>query len=330
MSKRTASVIFLHGLGDSGAGWSDLQQEAPLPWARWSFPDAQNQPVSCNMGMSMPSWFDLQELPLGDAESAGAPRGIDKAVSMVHAMLRQSESLGFAPERTVLGGFSQGAALSLLAGLTYEKPLAGIIALSGWAMKRRELARLIRHKDVPVFIGHGKSDPTVPCSLGTAAEQTLKASGCTKVQLHLYPNLGHSACPQEFHEIHSFLRTQLPEAWTAPTPRNSVQDAAFQAAAKTQVVVKRPMQAAQTASNSTPEYVMTRDNGKISITINVPNVEASDLEVDLAPLILRVGGAHCLELELPCRVDPEGAISKYSKRRGQLSIQIDLQGDNSA
>jgi len=102
----TCSVVFLHGLGDSGSGWASLQSEAPVPWARWSFPDAPQQPVSCNMGMRMPSWFDIADLPLTDRESAGRPRGIDAAVSMVHAMLKQSEGLGYPAERTVLGGFS--------------------------------------------------------------------------------------------------------------------------------------------------------------------------------------------------------------------------------
>ncbi|CAE8654454.1 unnamed protein product, partial [Polarella glacialis] len=119
MATPTASVIFLHGLGDSGGGWTSLRRDAPLEWARWSFPDAPEQAVSCNGGHRMPSWFDIEELPLSERETVGSPRGIDAAVSAVHAMLRQSESLGFPAHRTILGGFSQGAALALLAGLSY-------------------------------------------------------------------------------------------------------------------------------------------------------------------------------------------------------------------
>lgn len=36
------------------------------------------------------------------------------------------------PSRIIIGGFSQGAALSLLTSLTSERKLGGAIALSGW------------------------------------------------------------------------------------------------------------------------------------------------------------------------------------------------------
>ena len=64
---RPASVIWLHGLGDSGAGWSDIQyQLGPKvgKHVKWVFPNAPNQAVTCNNGMTMPSWFDLDGIPL--------------------------------------------------------------------------------------------------------------------------------------------------------------------------------------------------------------------------------------------------------------------------
>lgn len=39
---------------------------------------------------------------------------------------------GIPAERIVLGGFSQGAGMSLLTGLTTERRLAGLAILSGW------------------------------------------------------------------------------------------------------------------------------------------------------------------------------------------------------
>ena len=38
---------------------------------------------------------------------------------------------GTPPDRIILGGFSQGAAMTLLTGLTTEHPIAGLIVLSG-------------------------------------------------------------------------------------------------------------------------------------------------------------------------------------------------------
>ena len=43
------------------------------------------------------------------------------------------------PSRIVIGGFSQGAALSLLTTLTSERKLGGAIALSGWLPLRTKI-----------------------------------------------------------------------------------------------------------------------------------------------------------------------------------------------
>lgn len=52
------SQIWLHGLGDTGDGWADLQTTVGrhVPAVRWIFPTAPIQPVSVNYGMSMTSW----------------------------------------------------------------------------------------------------------------------------------------------------------------------------------------------------------------------------------------------------------------------------------
>lgn len=57
-SKRGA-LIFLHGLGDSPAGWSQLQRSLPqmkprLKDIKFVFPAAPTIPLSINDGMEMP------------------------------------------------------------------------------------------------------------------------------------------------------------------------------------------------------------------------------------------------------------------------------------
>lgn len=46
---------------------------------------------------------------------------------------------GLQPNRIILGGFSQGAAMTLLTGLSYDKPLAGLVCMSGWALLQARL-----------------------------------------------------------------------------------------------------------------------------------------------------------------------------------------------
>lgn len=65
-SRHVASIIFVHGLGDSGAGWSFLPElfsaQAQLQGVKWILPNAPLTPVSLNGGMKMPSWYDLRSL----------------------------------------------------------------------------------------------------------------------------------------------------------------------------------------------------------------------------------------------------------------------------
>jgi predicted esterase len=46
---------------------------------------------------------------------------------------------GIEASRIVLGGFSQGAAMSLLTGMTSTYKLGGIVVLSGWLPLRNKI-----------------------------------------------------------------------------------------------------------------------------------------------------------------------------------------------
>ena len=67
--KMKAGVIFLHGLGDTPAGWSDLKHQLARfdarlksPEIEWTFPAAPTIPITINGGATMPGWFDLYGL----------------------------------------------------------------------------------------------------------------------------------------------------------------------------------------------------------------------------------------------------------------------------
>eukprot|EP00746_Dinoflagellata_sp_MGD_P030084 gnl/MRDRNA2_/MRDRNA2_171278_c0_seq1.p1 gnl/MRDRNA2_/MRDRNA2_171278_c0~~gnl/MRDRNA2_/MRDRNA2_171278_c0_seq1.p1 ORF type:complete len:293 (-),score=55.94 gnl/MRDRNA2_/MRDRNA2_171278_c0_seq1:60-857(-) len=256
---------------------------------------------------------------------------------MVHAMLKQSEGLGFPSERTVLGGFSQGAALSLLAGLTYEKPLAGIVALSGWAMRRDDLPELVKQKQVPIFIGHGESDPTVPCTLGRSAEKALRAAGCTNIELRTYAGLGHSAAPQEFSDLKRFFHSCVPEECTK-TDRTSMQQSDTPARAATRTAVKlvtNRKSSAQANESATqqpkllqPQCTVRTVKDYLIISVELPGIlNFDDITVDLSVTELQLHSQssngpekYGLQMKLPKTVQPESSQAKFSRRRQVLEI----------
>jgi hypothetical protein len=57
-SSHSATVIWLHGLGDSGSGWAPIAQQLSLPHVKWIFPNAGSRPVTINGGTAMPVFIN--------------------------------------------------------------------------------------------------------------------------------------------------------------------------------------------------------------------------------------------------------------------------------
>ena len=75
----------------------------------------------------MPAWFDLFSLdPSGQEDE----RGIDKSKTLITTLIEEEINNGIDPSRIMIGGFSQGGALSMYIGLSGKYKLAGVIALS--------------------------------------------------------------------------------------------------------------------------------------------------------------------------------------------------------
>ncbi|KAF3790385.1 putative carboxylesterase SOBER1-like [Nymphaea thermarum] len=87
--------------------------------------------VSLVGGISMPSWFDIHEIPI-TADSPKDEEGVMKAVQNVHRMIDNEVAAGVQPENIFLCGFSQGGALTLASVLLYPRRLGGGAIFSGW------------------------------------------------------------------------------------------------------------------------------------------------------------------------------------------------------
>lgn len=90
-----------------------------------------------------------------------------------------SAELGVPLDRTILGGFSQGAVMSYAAGLGQGRPTpAGILALSGFmpTVEGFELG-LEGREGFPVAIAHGTLDQVIGVDWGRDARDRLTAAG---------------------------------------------------------------------------------------------------------------------------------------------------------
>ena len=222
-----ALVIFLHGLGDCGASWSTLASQLGLGGAKyksveWAFPDAPNAPVSCNNGFVMPSWFDLAEIPV-EASSPDAEADLLRSADALCARAdAEAAKRGLPLNRVFLGGFSQGAVVSMLAALRHKggadgARLGGCVMLSGWAPLRGKLKAQAEAAglgagggtQVPLFYGHGRADQTVAFALAEESAHCVRDTGAFDVTFKTYPGLGHGAAPQEFRDLAAWLRDRL-------------------------------------------------------------------------------------------------------------------------
>ena len=210
--KPDASIIILHGLGADANDFVPFAQQLDLRAVgdvRWVFPNAPVRPITVFGGQRARGWFDLVDTGIGRREDEA---GLRASMAEVQALIDREIALGIPASRIVLGGFSQGCAMTLLAGLRAPQRLAGLLGLSGWLplAATTEAERHAAGHDVPVFIGHGTADPVVPFALGEAARDAISALG-NPVEFHAYP-IQHSTSLEETRDVHRWLLKVLAKA----------------------------------------------------------------------------------------------------------------------
>lgn len=160
-------VVMLHGRGSSA---DDLAGLAPLldPGWRYAFPQA---PVALNLGgFTGYSWYE--PIPATPERMATAREALVAFLAEIHART------GVPPARTALGGFSQGAVMTLDVGLRAPEHYAALVAMSGYLAEADDLAaHLAGRREQPLLIVHGTRDQVLPVSLGQRAQHFLETNG---------------------------------------------------------------------------------------------------------------------------------------------------------
>ena len=198
-----ASIIWLHGLGADGSDFAPLVPQLGLPDSfgiRFIFPNAPSIPVSINNGFVMPAWYDIKEV---DIDRHVDEEQLKQSAAGVHALIDREIERGVDSSRIIVAGFSQGGAVSYEAGLTYPKPLAGIMALSTYFATATSIKVNPIQNSIPILICHGSMDPVVSEALGLKSAATLKNLGLVP-EYNSYP-MEHSLCPQQIMDIAAWM-----------------------------------------------------------------------------------------------------------------------------
>lgn len=194
----------MHGLGADANDFYGIPAELGLPaelHVRYVFPNAPRMPVTINQGLIMRAWYDVAGFEARDQDE----RGIRRAAEGIDELIAREVERGVPANRVVLGGFSQGGAMALFAGLRYPAALAGVMCLSGYLLlpDALEAEAPDANRSVSIFQAHGSADPMVPLALGQGTRDGLEQAGY-QVDYHEYP-MPHSVCYEEVRDIGNWL-----------------------------------------------------------------------------------------------------------------------------
>jgi phospholipase/carboxylesterase len=196
-------VVILHGRGADANDLADIAPYVDDPHDaagsyRFVFPNAPT-PFEPYRGMTVGfTWFD-----------GWPPLAASVAASRRRILTFLDELTARYPvdaDRIVLGGFSQGAMMSLDCGFRTPQPLRGIVAMSG-ALYEADLPPLDARRDQRVLILHGTEDEMIPLREARRARAVLESHGL-EPDYHEFA-MGHTVTPESLAAVRDFLRRCL-------------------------------------------------------------------------------------------------------------------------
>lgn len=205
--KQTASVLLLHGFGDTAGGWFDLAMwlAERLPHVQFVLPTA---PVNQEMGAT--AWFTFS----GPSKATTLAQSVE---TLQKLMMEEEKAVGM--HRVVIAGFSQGGVLAYHLGLQRAgEPVGGVLAMSTWLPREQTIGN--SSSATPVLICHGTDDDRIGAQAAEQARDRLTSSGLKDVTLKMYEGLGHSACDVELLDALEWLQRVVPKSADAVKPQS--------------------------------------------------------------------------------------------------------------
>lgn len=232
-ASHTASVVYLPGFTCNGCeyltepsyfyrkkekpkkkkktGDDDDEDEEfePFPGLKVLIPFAPKRRITAYHGEEDHAWHDYITDEEGEKEDEYPMQDVAEQTARIHAILdKEAERVG--SKNVFLGGASQGCGMAMHVGLTYPKPLGGLIGTMGHVLTPTPItAEWLSHK-VPVYVYIGLADTTMPWEKWVKATwQRLENAGA-QVHIHLEEDVDHGECEEKW--IPAFLESVLPKA----------------------------------------------------------------------------------------------------------------------
>lgn len=192
-------VVLLHGRGSDRrdlqglrpllpAAWTLVTPEAPFPASTWGYGPGS-------------AWYRYV------ADDRVVEETLDESLEKMDDFLaRVPELVGFEPGRLVLGGFSQGGTTSLAYALSRPDSLAAVAVFSGFLVAHAALDETgAAPPRVPIFWGHGVTDPAIPIALAEKGRTRLRHAGASLVARDY--RIGHWIVEEEVQKAVEVVET---------------------------------------------------------------------------------------------------------------------------
>ena len=188
----THTFILLHGLGsngekfgkellDTGVTSGGLTLAQLLPGARFIFPTSKRRRSSAFRRLMLTQWFDITRLEDPSYRKERQLQGLAESAEEILDILTD-EAKKVSPQNLVIGGLSQGCAMSLAILLCLDQPIGGYIGMSGYLTFQQELENAIadeEHDDDNPFSRDDNTDQ------GQSGDVTVKAQSFKRDLLSL-------------------------------------------------------------------------------------------------------------------------------------------------
>lgn len=189
-------AVLLHGRGSHGGDLQALRPQLPSDWVLVT-PQAPFPGHPWGYG---PGWAWYRYLSEDRIEN-----GLEWSLSALDRFLQHlPATLGLAPGRIVLGGFSQGGTVGMAYALTRPGAVRCVLDFSGFLVDSPLVPLHARGaSQTPIFWAHGTRDPAVPHHLAVKGRARLAEAGIP-VTAFDYP-IGHWIDPQEVADSVAFV-----------------------------------------------------------------------------------------------------------------------------
>ena len=146
------------------------------------------------------SWFDVYTFNDISMKSINF-EDVKKSENRIRKIIEEEAKYLGGYENIFLGGFSQGACMSLYIGCTFNHLLGGVICCSGALFPDIQINN--DNNKLKIFISHGDLDDQISKEINVLSLK--KINNFSKIETHYYQNVGHYIEQNTLYDLGNFF-----------------------------------------------------------------------------------------------------------------------------